>query len=538
MPTSKSNTTENILILDKAKNQTRLYRVKRTILKTLTLSTILIDPLYSYFLFTAIYKVIKNTEEELGVQSNKFIDIFFTAFIIFITTMSYLYDITVVNPIEEAEAIASLEDEELDSNLQSINNLCKQKTIKIAIFTNQIIANSAYFINSTASAVSVAYLTRLNGLRWGVGIPVTLLNMIYNNMLTRRKVKTHTYKFMWEILNLFNGRSIIKMFQSPLTFLEVIIQVLTRAIYGGISTGYVMEELVAEFYENGINKASLLNGLVLYALLSAFFNDIFSRTLNVQRKFFNPQFEKLAPSILKSVRVNPSVIMVDGFLSMIRAISAGTLLYRHISTHPILKIIFVITVAGLIFSHNFYVRHSNHLKEKGLDIFESNAFINSSTEVISVDKKDTTPSKIFDFIKENLKSSKLQRNVTFINFGMITANWMAFLGFLITLNKLLKNSTNLNLDFFDLVCIQQLWGNTSLANDSSFAQENMVENISYYYTKIFLEKRKALFGFKAFFKSKKEYPYDYLMQQKENVKNKFSLDTELEEAALITHVAF
>jgi len=49
MPTSKSNTTENILILDKAKNQTRLYRVKRTILKTLTLSTILIDPLYSYF---------------------------------------------------------------------------------------------------------------------------------------------------------------------------------------------------------------------------------------------------------------------------------------------------------------------------------------------------------------------------------------------------------------------------------------------------------------------------------------------------------
>lgn len=477
---------------------------KKTISKCLAIASILIDPLYSYFLFTAIYSVIEYSQEEAGLN-NKFWEILFTSLAAFFTIMNFISDITLVNPIEEAEVITSSIDENFEGDLNLIDSPpCKQKFVKSVVVFNQLTANSTYLINAGSSVLSVAYLTSLPELRWGIGLPVIILNVVYYNMLNRSKIKEHTYKFMKIILNLrdLNPTIIIK---SPLKSLEVIIQILAKAIYSGISTGYVMKQILSEFIYKGEKQSSLSNDLILYAILTTFYNTIFSRSLNVQRKFFNSEFDDVSSNFLKEAKVGCFELLKDGIISATRSISASVLLFRHGPENFPLNITLTASLGILTMSHNFYVKYNNRLYEVALSLKKRN-----NSQIINIDK-ELSSEKLFDLIKEQLKTPKLKKIVSFINSGMILANWIAFLGFLMSLNEVLKANTNFKLDFYDLVCIQQLWGNTSLANDASFAQENMVENISYYCTKQFLEKNSKYFGlFHAFLKAKKDYPKNYL----------------------------
>ena len=65
-------------------------------------------------------------------------------------------------------------------------------------------------------------------------------------------------------------------------------------------------------------------------------------------------------------------------------------------------------------------------------------------------------------------------------------------------------------DFYDLLCIQQLLCNPALENALSFFQDGMIDTLAYYRTKIYLERQERLFGCRVLFKSKIDYPAQYL----------------------------
>jgi hypothetical protein len=151
------------------------YRRTRNLYRTLTILSLIVEPLYCYFLFTAIRSL---SDEEFEID-NEFWDTFITVIAAITAVTTYFSDIFQVNPMEEAEVMVSRKDEQLANNLKRIDNSCELTSTKFQIYFTQAIANGVYLINSTEDAISIAYLTSIEGLRWGIGIPVTLLGFVY-----------------------------------------------------------------------------------------------------------------------------------------------------------------------------------------------------------------------------------------------------------------------------------------------------------------------------------------------------------------------
>ncbi len=230
---------------------------------------------------------------------------------------------------------------------------------------------------------------------------------------------------------------------------------------------------------------------------------------------FNKEFKDLSVELLSNTKVSCFGILTDIFMSAIRAVPAGVLLYRHISTNNPINIIATISVGLFLMFHSFYARYKSRLAHAALDIRLKQGIIALQTNV----SEDMSSEETFDFIKEYFKTRALKNAVTFLNVGGRMGRWFAFLGFLITLNELIKTNSDLNLDFYDLLCIQQLWCNPSLENDASFFQKDMIDNFAYYRTKINLERNSPYFGLvHLFFKTKSDYPKDYLISYLSNMK--------------------
>ena len=125
-------------------------------------------------------------------------------------------------------------------------------------------------------------------------------------------------------------------------------------------------------------------------------------------------------------------------------------------------------------------------------------------------ERELTPEKMFDLIKDQFKvRNSIKISATIINGGSRLADWFSFLGFLVTLNKLIGPNAS-NFDFYDLLCIQQLLCNQALENALSFFQEGILDTLAYYRTKFYLEKNELHFGWRSLVKSKIDYPKDYL----------------------------
>jgi hypothetical protein len=235
---------------------------------------------------------------------------------------------------------------------------------------------------------------------------------------------------------------------------------------------------------------------------------MFAKTVSVHKKYFDQQFDDLDPELLKHAKAPKLKLMFDAFIISLRAASAGTLLYRHGPENFTIKALLTGALSSLIMSHGLYVRYKSRLNQAALDI----KLTGSSSEVILVDNlASMSAERIFSIIQEKFKTKNLKRIVVCINSGAIALVWISFLSFLNTLNALVKENTNINLDFYDLLCLQQLWGVTSLENDAAFFQGLIFENLSYYRTKVFLENKRSHFGLvHSFFKSKSDYPRAYL----------------------------
>src|SRR3990167_2151479 len=279
-------------------------RFKKNIYKALALGSLLLDPLYSFFLFKAVCNVGDYSRDEFKITNNLWNTIFFIFSAITSLLMSTAADVLQINPIEEAEAFVDSDVEEnLSIQLNRINQTnLGRSVVKVLINLNQSVANIVYLVNSTSSAISVSYLISSRALRFAASVPIVMLNLAYNNMLTRTKVNEHTFSFLESILT--QKKNLIRMISNqPLESLEVAMQILTRAFYSGVSTSYIVDQILSGFFENSKgNRNFFMNIFVLYIAIFSCYLSIFSRSLNVKRKFF--KLEKLSNDNLRSGTVN------------------------------------------------------------------------------------------------------------------------------------------------------------------------------------------------------------------------------------------
>ncbi|MBP6103559.1 MAG: hypothetical protein KA508_00590 [Gammaproteobacteria bacterium] len=256
--------------------------VKKNIYKVFTICSMIIDPFFSYFLFMSISAANDYIRKELHLE-NKFFESFFTVLAAMVSIINQVCDFVLVNPIEEAHAITSFKDDQQIEILNIVRNAHVKRSIKVFRLFNQVTANSIYSIMATSGAISVAYLTSLKGLRWGIGIPVTVLNIIYSNMITRAKIDRHTYEFVNRFLR-SNESIIINAFKTPLESFEVTLQVLASSLYRGVACGYVMNQLLIEFFrDKNSNKDPIMNGLIFYAVLGSIKQLLFCKLVTCLR---------------------------------------------------------------------------------------------------------------------------------------------------------------------------------------------------------------------------------------------------------------
>lgn len=487
---------------------THNYKWKKRFYKGLTFASVLINPLFAIFLYIAISSAIKKSRSQLNLES-KIWDVFFIVLNFTISFLSGISDIVVVNPTEEAEELLkSLGDNQLNERLENLT-VFERRVIKGFNYFNQIIGNSVFLVGSASAALSLTLFSS-SIFRWVCGVPITILSHVYLNILSRAKIDEHSYQFLHILLDR-NKFMIINAFKSPLRSFEVLIQVLVNALNRGITYGYIMEQILKEYFnDNSINNKSVVI-LISYAATSSFYTFLFSRTLNVHKQFFNPQFEELSAELLKDTKVSYLGILVDIGMTTLRAGAASILLFRHGPNNVSLNIVLAGSLGLFITSHGLYVRYKNRFYRTALDTRLTQIVKNIRIDDHKASREELSSEKMFDLIKEQFKiRTSIKVSATIINCGSRLADWFSFFGFLITMNNLIETNNNINFDYYDLLCIQQLLCNPALENSLSFFQESIVDTLAYYRTKFHLEWNDKHFGCRSLFKAKTDYPRAYL----------------------------
>lgn len=320
-------------------------------------------------------------------------------------------------------------------------------------------------------------------------------------MLTRTKINEHSYEFISRIVDTKNSM-LINCAKSPLVSFEAMIQTLINAINRSLLCAYITDQLLTQFFgNNNDHKNEVLNIFILYSSISTLYISLFSRTLNVYKQFFNPKFQEISFELLKNTQVSRFGIFVDISMGLLRGGAASVLLYKHGPTDFPANILLSISIGLCLTLQSVYSRYKSRLNQTAL---EKKLEKTMNEEIDPQVLENITSLELFDFIKETFKTKWTKRVAISLNLGERTARWLAFMGFLSTMNQLLKTNTNLKLDFYDLFCIQQLLCNPALENEFSFLQDTLVDNLAYYRTKVYLKKNLNHVG-SAFLKTKLDY---------------------------------
>ncbi len=479
---------------------------KRHFYKTLTVGCIILDTPYAFVLIVAIFGALRYLLGEWGVEGI-LVDIISMTLACILSTLNAGCDALLPNPIESAETLATpSQDNRLDRKIKK-SNPYKKGLIKSLIFTNLAIGNLTYIVGSFFNALPLAYVSSSPWALWLPGIPIAGLTVLYFNLISWEPIKEHAYEFIHRLIDSKNS-TIINALRAPIQSLEVLIQSLSNAVYKGVSFGYIAHQFLQLFFRMEEEDPKNLPYIYLTAALT-FYITLFSRTLNVHREIFNEQWKLLPQGVLNSTRVSIKGSAFDILMTTLRAAPTSILLYRHGSANKPVNLSISLIAGCLVLFHGLYVRYHKRLNETALQ--ENSALMQRLLVSSSAsESNDSNSETTFDRITEYYKTENLKKINGWANLGARIGRSAAFLGFLIDLNKLLCRRNVLCLDFYDILCLHQLWGNTSLENEASFYQKNLVDNCAYYRAKVTIEKNQPLYGWGAFWKSKSEYPVEHL----------------------------
>jgi hypothetical protein len=479
---------------------------KRCFYKTLTVSCIVLDTPFLFVLIVAIFGALRYGLTQWGLEG-PLVDIISIALASLFATLRSGSDAILANPIESAVIFASPSHiNRLESKIKK-SNPCKKILTKSLIFTNQVIANLSYIIGSFSNTLPIAYLSSSPLAQWLPGVPIVGFTVLYFNLVYWEHIKEHAYEFIHRLVDCKNSM-IINALRAPMQSLEVLIQSLSSAFFMAMSFAYVAHKVLQLFFRMEEDDPKNLPYICITAALTFYIN-IFYRTLNVHREIFNDQWERLPREVLNSTRVSIKGSAFDVLMTILRAAPTSTLLYRHGSANKPVNLSITIIAGCLVLFHGLYVRYLKRLNETALQKTPASMqrlLFSSSIQ----ESNDLNSEAIFDKITESYKTENLKKMIARANLGGRIGGSLALLGFLVDFNEILSSHNVIHLDFYDILCIHQLWGNTSLENEYSFYKKNMVDNYAYYRAKYAIEKYQPLYGWGAFWKAKSEYPAGHL----------------------------
>lgn len=474
---------------------------KKCFYQVIALISIILDVPFIFFLIVAIHDGLSYGLSQFGLSSY-FLNVVIYMFASFLAALSTFCDVSIANPTESVKEFLSNEDA-LNNEIKSLGR-CRNNAIRTLNVFNQFSSNVIYVIGSAANALPVAYLSSNPFAQWITGFPIVMFGMVYCNMISWKPVKKHAYEFLSRLLSL-QEFMIVNIFLFPAKTLELIIQTVSNAFYRGAFFGYTMNQVLQLIFNQAEDNPKNIYYLCVVAILSIYIT-FFSRTLNVHKQLFNENWDRVSSELLQSTRISCVGLMLDLLIAALRAVPIGVLIYQYGNNEASVNLSIASVVGVLVLLQALYVRYNRRLYRTAL---QQNA-IKDKWLSVSPFETDHTASVIFEMLAEEFKTEKLKNRVTYINGGARLGRSLAFLGFLVELNKTLASHNIINLDFLTLLCLHQLWGNTSLENEFSFFQESIIENLADYYTKIHIEKTAPLYGWGAFWTAKSEYPVEHL----------------------------
>lgn len=482
--------------------QTNNSSIKNNIIKAVTFTSVPLDILYCYFVFIAVQNAYNTYKKENNIQDDNF-DSYFQAFNIYLCLSVFVCDSLQINPIEEARIISEFRDHDFEKKLERIENTRLRKAIVILTTLNLLVANTVFSIDATSDAISIAYFSESNVLRFGVGGLVSLISIIYSNILMRASIKNNSFE-CFNAITMINRTSLNNILSSPLENLEIVMQIVSSLTYESIACGYIMYSGISTFFDEENTKSPIGSASIWYAISATAWLTIFTRTLSIKNRFFDPRFNEITPDMLANAKLKKFRFAFDSLMSLVRSGAFGAISYKHFPGKSDEKLAITVPLMIALFYQAIKVRYRVNLKKSVLEELE-----NSDQEIAVID--DLSSDELFDLIQKRFKTSNLSLAVMGMSVGALIANWIAFFNFLYTINNFLGTEHQKPLSLFDIVCLQQLWGIPSLENAATFYQGLIIETSSYHRTKLYIEQRSRFFGpFRSIFHTKNEYPPEHL----------------------------
>jgi len=451
---------------------------QRILTLMLTCAAVGIDTLFPYFLFVACDSITDKTLEEIGIN-NEGMHIAFNAFTILLIMMNFISDSTAVNPIESAENALDM----LHNSNEPLQDY-KRNSVKTLTLFNQMVSLPSFAIGAASDALTIAYLSSRLGVQLSLGIPVILLGVTYYYMFSGHNLRKHAGATIHEITHGFP--SIKRIWRAPARFSEANLRILSNIVYRGIAFSYITNQVLETvFKQSGSDPLSLwlifgVMGITVYVTAQ-------SRSLQVYGRFFKPNYAEVPKDILANIKMSKKGIFIDLITSLARGVPLGVILYRHSPfVHKYLMTLFSIGTGVVVTAHNFYALHQT----RKLDIALAKYVGNKAQEIVDLDQQkisfhQKSSTELFDAIAAHYKTNTLENITSIINFGARAARWIAFIGFLTSLQQVFnENGVQLQLDFNDILCLATLWGIPTLAADGEVFQNEFRENWSYYCAKI------------------------------------------------------
>ena len=475
---------------------------ERAIAQILTWGSLLFTPLFSYFLFVACKQISGDMLSQVNLENSSVAATTFSVVITVLIIMNLVSDSTAVNPVEEAEDALSIIHNR--TQLEKIPYLMSKHAYARL---NQLIAFPSFMILGAADAVAVAYIFSNKVVQLSVGIPVTFLNAIYYYMFSGHNIRKHAYVTINQITQCFP--SLKNLYLSPLRFIETHFQVLCNVIYRSVAAGYIAYELLETVFHASLttpfNKWSIITLMLATAYVT-----YQSRFLQVYNHYFRDEFLRISSDVFQKTKVPAINIVKNLLLSSLRGIPASILLYnRSIFNNSYVTYIFSTIIGGLILLASFI---ANHQTDKLISASLKQA--PAITDLNAVINDEESSASLFHKIAKQYQNSTIKNATAVMNIGARAVRWIAFIGFLATLNMFLQaNGMPLSITFTDLLLLSCIWGIPTLVADYKVFQEEFIETWSYYRTKIQIgatsvqmrEFSTLLRGITAFFTSKKYY---------------------------------
>jgi len=493
---------------------------QKILTRALTCGAITLEPLFSYFLYFACTNIIDETFSEFGIK-NKNLQLIVNVSMIALVAISFINNVTAVNPIEEAENLLEI----LHSSKPQESN-CEQSSANILAKFNQIASFPYFIVTAAADAITIGYMSPRLGVQLGLGVPATLLSTTYLYMLYGHNLRKHAEETISEIKKCFP--SLKRLWQAPARLLEANLQVCSSIIYLSVIDGYIMNELLRTIFKHDkIDKINfclivVVSGISIYVSLQ-------SRTLQVYSRFFKAEYMDIPTEIITKAKPSKIGIFSDFIISFTRGGPLGIMFYRHSPfSHKFAKLAVSISTSTVVTLQNLYTLYQTRKLDSALSKHMQKKKERDSLRLQENPYQKLTSSELFDAIAENYQVNYLSNISGFINLGARVARWIAFVGYMISIQKVFEQyGIPTRLDYKDIICLASIWGIPNFAAEYKFFQAEFRENWSYYRAKFAIgapdeniaKRPMPARALVSFFSSKKYYESKKMINLLEEIDN-------------------